>query len=634
MKRNLADHRGNSIANKTRKYSLNYVVQQLFTSFFNFPIFLAIFFLAMQGSFCGSLYAEENVLRMSAGGRINTLDPAMADDLVSAYIAGATYDTFLQYDYLERPYKLLPSALARMPEQSEDLLEYKLTLRDDLYFQDVDCLANLPPAQRKASASDAIFSILRVADARVHSPGFWLIRGKIRGIDAFNESSSRAEKGDWSIYAKSCEGLELIDSNTFVIKLNKPDPRFLYCLAMPYLAIVSERAAKHHANDLSGNAVGSGPFKVLDWMRDYRIILGKNQEYREEFFPLAESVDDRDKKLPLLDKIECYLVKQALSGWLLFLQGNLDISALDKDNIDAVVGSDFALSPALQKFGIRLVRVPELQINYVGFNFQDPVLASNHLLRKAISLAYDTDKRIAHSGGALLRAQGPLPPGVPGRNPEFVNAWSKYDPVRAAELLAEAGYKDGIDPETGKPLEFDFDLGDTTPYYRQLAEFMADDMKQIGIKINPILNNKPRFFQKLKEGKTQIFRLSWIGDYPDAENFLQLFYGSNAGSCNRSSYCDSKFDEMFREILPMPDSPERTKKYEQMVEYICGQSPWIFESHPTSFRLLHGWLENYIPHDYACSQWKYLSINQAEKNELRRSFSPLKMEELNSGITR
>ena len=86
---------------------------------------------------------------------------------------------------------------------------------------------------------------------------------------------------------------------------------------------------------------------------------------------------------------------------------------------------------------------------------------------------------------------------------------------------------------------------------------------------------------------------------------------------------------MYREIREMPDSPERRKKYESMAKWITGKCPWIFESHPVSFLLQHGWLENYIPNDFVFSKWKYLSVNPARREALRKTFKPLSFAELN-----
>ncbi len=569
------------------------------------------------------------VMYLSAGGRINTLDPALASDFVSSYVVSALYDRLIEYDYLARPYALIPSMLEAMPEISPDLLHYRFRLRDDLYFNGIPCIfKGCSRDENRVTSADVVFSFLRIADARLRSSGFWLLRGKIKGIDKFFEETSKAAPGDFGPYERGCEGFEIVDDRNFIIHLAKPDPRLLYAIAMPYLSIVPARGAKFHGNDLSENVCGSGAFTMQDWMRDYRIILDRNPGYRRELFAGAEDEADRSRPLPLLDRVVCYLVKQPISGWLLFLQGELDISALDKDNLDAVMMEGQVLSPALKERGIQLIPVPEFQINYVGFSFSDPLLSKNCELRRAMTYAYDVGKRIRHSNFTLIPAQGPIPPGVPGYDPDFRNPYAVHDVEKAKECLAKAGFPGGIDPETGKRLEFTFDLGDTTTYYRQLAELMVDDMRQIGIAIKPVLNNKPRFFQKLNEGQMQIFRLSWVGDYPDAENFLQLFYGPNSGTCNRGFYKDPEFDRMYDEIISMPDCPERTGKYSSMAKYLTSQCPWIFESHPTTYRLIHKWLKNYKPHDFAYCQWKYLSVDPALRGEMKKSFKPLKMSEL------
>ena len=591
-----------------------------------FPLF---FFLSGCGGGEGTSSTDGKVLYTSAGARITTLDPALSSDLVSSYMVGSIYDTLLEYDYTARPYRLIPSMLEQMPEVTEDLLHYKFRLRDDLYFTEDPCFDKAKgKGDRKITSRDVVFSILRLADARAHSPGYWLIRGKIKGLDEFYTESAERDKEGLSVYDKGCEGLEIIDDRTFTIHLQKPDPRLLYGLAMPFFGTVSRKAASFYGNDFSERVIGSGAFKVVEWMRDYRIVFVKNQEYRQEFFKQATNPADRGKTLPYLDEIVCYLVKQPVSGWLLFLQGEMDMSVLDKDNIDAVMTNEMCLSPALAERGIQLIRIPEFQINYVGFCFADPVISKNLNLRKAISLAYDTKKRIIHSNNCLIPAQMAIPPGVGGYDPDFKNPYCEYDLEKAKKYLADAGYPGGIDPQTGKPLELSFDLGDTIPVYRQLAELMVDDMKKIGIKINPFLNNRPRFYQKLKEGQTQLFKVSWVGDYPDAENFLQLFYGPNIGSSNKIFYKNPEFDRMFAEIITMPDCPERTEKYRKMAEFVTEDCPWIFEAYPTSYRLVHKWLENYIPHDFAYSQWKYLSLDPKLRDKMKKSFRPLNMKEL------
>jgi ABC-type transport system substrate-binding protein len=402
----------------------------------------------------------------------------------------------------------------------------------------------------------------------------------------------------------------------------------LYALAIPYASIISRTAVNFYGENFSEHPVGSGPFKLREWIRDYRLILDRNPDYRTEYFTKAESTVDRNRKLPLLDRVCCYIIKQEVSAWLLFLQGGLDMSAVSKDNFDNVVGMGSKLSPALASRNIKLLQIPEFQVRYVGFNFNDPLLANNLNLRKAISLAYNVDNIRVHYNNQMISAEGPIPPGVAGNDSEFKNPYSRYNLELAREYMCKAGYPGGIDPATGEPLSLTYDQNGNSSAYRQLAELMIKDMAKIGIKIVPQLNNKPRFFQKLRKGKFQLFRLSWIGDYPDAENFLQLFYSKNAGSCNRVFFRDAKFDRMFEEIIPMPDSPERTRKYKKMVEYLSTKCPWIFESFAVSYQLNHDWLQNFIPHDFAFSRWKYLNIDAVKRSRMKKNFKPLSFKEL------
>ena len=143
-----------------------------------------------------------------------------------------------------------------------------------------------------------------------------------------------------------------------------------------------------------------------------------------------------------------------------------------------------------------------------------------------------------------------------------------------------------------------------------LGELMVSDMAKIGVKIVPVLNSSPRFFAKLAAGKIQLFYLSWAGDYPDAENFLQLFYGPNSGSCNRTAFNDPEFDIMFKKIIPMPDSPERTALYRKMSDYVTSKTPWIFDGIPVNYQLTHDYIENFVPYNFNYNYHKYLNKKQ------------------------
>lgn len=599
-------------------------------------IFLAgaVFMLIFSG--CGQADVAENVVHIATASMVKTMDPALADDLASRNMAGALYDTLLEYDYTARPYKLKPSMLTRMPEVRGNGKSFYFQLRDDLYFVPDACFALNSDAdtasKRKVSSRDVVFSLLRLADGSLHSPLFWLLRNKVEGIDEFFQATTEAESdaARRMLYENGVKGLEIINDREFAIHLIRPDQRFLYNLAIPYTGIVSETAVRYYGqHGLADHPVGSGPFKLERFQRDYQVTLVRNPEYRTEYFQQAASPADRQKRLPLADRIICSNIRQSLSAWLLFLQGELELSALNKDNADLIAGGK-ELAPALKKRKIELIANTEFEIQYVGFSFSDKRLKENLKLRQALTAAYNLPLRIRHANDLAIPAVGPIPPGVAGHDPDLTKDMITYDLAKARQLLAEAGYPDGIDPATGEPLEISFDQSGNSTRHRQQAEMTASDWGKLGINVKINLNNAPRFYQKLRNGEMQTFRLSWIGDYPDAENFLQLFYSGNAGGANRVNFQDQHFDAMFEKILPMPDTPERTRLYEEMARYLVSQVPWIFESQPISYQLKHAWLENYYPHDFACNRWKFWSVNSELKSRLKKDFRPLSMQELRS----
>ena len=567
-------------------------------------------------------------VRLAAGGAVKTLDPAQADDLSSRDIVGAVYDTLLQYDYTARPYKLVPSMLERMPQSDESGKVFTFTLRDDLYFSADPVFTDRD--QRRITSRDVLYSILRIADEHLHSPVYWLFRNKIRGIDDFRraagEISDRAER--LKLYDQGIPGFTIIDDRTFRIELEKPDPRFLYTFAIPNTAIVSRRAEDFYGDRLARHPVGSGPFVLNEWINDYRLVLDRNPDYRYEIFREATDPRDQNRPLPLADRLIINQIKQPMSAWLLFLQGNLDVSLLDKDNLDLVAGGGEKLAPALAARGIRLLRFTEFEIRYVGFNFRDPKLGKNLKLRQALSYAYNVERRVEHTNHQLLPVQGPIPPGVPGFDEEFRNPFTVYNPELAEQLLAEAGYPDGIDPETGEKLHFTYDQTNNTSVYRQMGELAVSDYQLVGVEVESVLNNKPRFFEKLRRNQLQLFRLSWIGDYPDPENFLQLFYSGNIDSCNRTGYSNPEFDRLYQRIAVMESGEERNRLCREAAKIVADDCVWIFEGMPVASQLQHAWLRNYLPHDFSFVRWKYICTDPELREKLRSQFTPLNFSEL------
>ena len=569
--------------------------------------------------------AELREIYSNSGGRIRTFDPIYADDLASRDLTGAVFDTLVEYDYITRPYKLKPSMLQKMPACSKDFTRYDFTLRNDLYFQSANSMKNLPKSQRKITSADVKYSFLRLADSRLYSPLYWLVRGKIVGIDDFHRRS--AEKKDNSIYDENIGGFIIHDDLNFSIILTSPDPRFLYRLALPNMGIVPRYAVEKEGKNFGRKPVGSGAFILQKWINDYKIILTKNSEYKEEFFPQAENPADRLRALPLADKIDISLIRQPMTSYLMFLRGDLDYHALDKDKAD-VAAPGGKLSDALAKRGIKLVCFPEFEIRYVGFNFKDPLLGSNLKLRAALTAAYDVKRRVEFTNNQLIPVTSAVPPDVSESCRGIRHPYAGTGVENAAKLLADAGFPNGKNPLTGKPLQLTFDQSGSSALHRQYGELAEADFAKIGVDLSSVLNNNPRFYEKLRQGTIQLFRLSWIGDYPDAENFLQLFYSGNIGGCNRCNYSNPEFDKLYEEAVKLPESPRRDKLYRQMAELVNRDCVWILEGIPLSWQLRHCWMQNFAHHDFGFVRWKYLTADPEKRRKVKKTFTPLSFKNL------
>ena len=585
------------------------------------------FLLCLAAMTAAAAAPAPRVVRIAANGQFRTLDPIHADDVNSRDMLGAVFDTLLEYEYTaRRPYRLKPSMLADMPRCDAGHRVWRFRLRDDLRFADDPAFAG---ASRRITADDVFFSLKRLADARNHSPVYWMVRGRIAGLDDFHAASREAAPGDDSIYDRPVSGMVKLGDFEFELRLTESDPRFLYLLAMPNAAVVPRAAVRRYGEEFARHPVGSGPFRLKSWRPNYKAVLERNPDFRPETFAGAESPGDRTRPLPLADRLEIWQVRQPMTAWMLFLNGDLDLSALDKDNLELAV-SGGELAPALARRGVKLIRHVEFEIRYVGFNFSDPRLGGNLELRRALSLAYDVGRRVEFSDRQLVPAEGPIPPGVAGFDPKFRNPYARDDVEAARRHLAKAGFPGGRDPATGEALVFTFDQTGNSSYYRQFGEITAADYARIGVTMTPVMNNRPRFIDKLRRNRMQLFRYSWVGDYPDAENFLQLFYSKNRGGCNRTGFSDPEFDRLYETILPMADSPERTRLYQRMAALIAERAPWIFEGFPIANQLCHGWLENFIAHNFAFSRWKFLTADPARRQAARAGFTPLSFGDMNA----
>jgi oligopeptide transport system substrate-binding protein len=563
----------------------------------------------------------DNYIREPIKANVKGMDTVVsASDLYAGIVMGQIYEGLMQYSYLERPLKVEPLLAAEMPAISKDLKTYTFKIKQGVKFHDSPAFKETGGKGRELVAEDFIYSWKRLADPANHSDGFWIFDGKVKGLSEWRDEASKSGKAD---YSKPVAGLSAPDKYTLKIELNKPFPQLLYVLTMTGAYVVPKEAVDHFGPEIQNNPVGTGPYKFRSWTRNSKIILDKNPNYHESFYPSKGEPEDQTegrladagKRLPLNDGVIFTEVVEDQPRWLNFRKGQFDWVEIPKDSFDSSVKND-ELIPEIAAQGVKLTKWTDPDVTFDSFNQDDPVVGGpkNKLIRQAISLTIDTDEMIKKFyNGRAIPAQGPIPPGLSGYDPNFVNPYKTHDVAKAKELLKKAGYPDG----KGLPeLVFESSGGTTN---RQIAEHFQQSAAKIGIKVRINENTWPQFIDKEKKRKAQIFGMAWSADYPDAENFLQLFYGPNGSpGPNNSNYSNPEYDKLYEKTATMLDSPERTRIYQQMAKMVVEDCPWAFNVHRRAYSLIHGWFKNYKRNLIIVNYIKYYKLDVPAKKEMMK----------------
>ena len=380
-----------------------------------------------------------------------------------------------------------------MPTVSKDGLTYTFKLRKGVLFQDDVAFAG--GKGRELTASDVVYSIKRLADPKLQSLGWWILDGKIKGLNEWRKKYA----GEKTVnYSEAIEGLQATDARTVVFKLNKPFPQFLYSLAMPFTYVVAKEVVDHYGKEFLNHPVGTGPFVLPKFEQTNKIVYTKNPTYRKKFFPTEASEEfvekgylkDAGKQIPFVEKVIVNILVEDQPRWLNFQKGNIDYLGVPKDNFTSAVTPNNQVSKEFESKGISLEVRPSLDVTYTAFN-HDNKLFHNVKLRRAMALAYDVVKgnELFYNNKALP-AQSIVPPGIKGHISGYESPFRKRNLEQAKKLLAEAGYPNG----EGLPV-ITYDCPNST-VSRQIGEFFRKNMADIGVKIKVIQNPWQSFKRK------------------------------------------------------------------------------------------------------------------------------------------
>lgn len=600
------------------------------------------------------------------------LDPVQSYAEDEAKFTQQVYEPLLQYHYLKRPYELIPLTTVEVPKAREieggKYTVYDIRIRPGIQYQphpafveknmnlDISAIGKLrspyelPLGTRELIADDYIYQIKRLAHPRLHSPIGGHMNDYIVGLAEFGKKLKAADQGGWlDLREFQLEGVERIDAHSFRIKVRGSYPQFVYWLAMPFFAPVPWEAEKFFAQPgmaeknftLDWWPVGTGAYMLSENNPNSRMVLERNPNYRGEPYPTEGEPGDAKKGLladagktvPFIDRVVFSREKEAIPYWNKFLQGYYDVSGIGSDQFDQAVRvsieGDAVVTPEMEEKGIRLSTSVATSIFYMAFNWDDPVVGGPseraRKLRQAISIAFDNEEYISiFANGRGIAAQGPVAPGIfgyrdgrEGIDPvvyDWVDGKPQRKPIEAAKkLLAEAGYPNGRDARTGQPLVLYLDTVGRGPGDKASFDWYRRQFEKLSIQLEIRTTDWNRFQEKIRKGATQIFRLGWNADYPDPENFLFLLYGpqSRAKSQgeNASNYANPEYDRLFERMKNMPNSPERQKIIDRMVEIARRDAPWIWGIHPKDYSLSHAWLANDKPNNMARNNIKYLKVD-------------------------
>lgn len=516
---------------------------------FNFIILVSLIFFS-----CGKkTESDKKVFNLNISQGIETLEPVMSNSSFSIWGVQQIMEGLVEFDNKKN---IIP-CIAKSWKISEDGLTYTFNLRSDVMFHDNDCFKSTNGKGRIVIASDFKYCLERVNNPKSKTRGMWVYRDKIKGAKDYSEGK-----------ANDIAGIKAINDTTLTIELNNAFSPFLSLLTMTYGFVYPKEAVEHYGETFGNHPVGTGPFKFNHWSIDKELVLDKNPAYWEK--------DSKGGTLPYLDGVKITFTQSSETEFLDFQNGKYDFHQPSSETFDVITDESGKLKDADTK-NFSLVKQPWLQTVFLGM-MQSPELpggktgpfAGNKKLREALNYAIDKDKivKFVLKNRGKPAVNGPIPPGMPGFNPEIKGY--TYNIAKAKELLKEAGYTDG------KNLKLSLVCGNEE-IQRSIAIAIQEQLKSAGIEMQIEQLLQATLISKQENGEFPFWRASWGADYFDPENFMALFYSKNItpNGPNRVGYKNPKVDELYEKSLKETDNAARMKIYDEIQKIVIEDAAWL-----------------------------------------------------------
>jgi oligopeptide transport system substrate-binding protein len=513
-------------------------------------------------------HPDKKIFRYNEITGIASLDPAFAKNQSIMWAIHQLYNTLIEVD---GNMQLKPS-LAKAWEFSLDNKTITFHLRNDVVFQDDACFAN--NKGRKLNAADVAFSFNRIIEKNTASPGAWIFNNRVDSIAPFSA----------------------INDSTFQLKLQSPFQPIIGILSMQYCSIVPHEAVEKYGNDFRRHPVGTGAFAYVAWEEGQALVLKKNEYYFEK--------DTAGKSLPYLDGIKINFYDSKATEFLEFQQNRLDfINDIDASFKDELLTKTGNLKKEWDNT-IELQKHAYLNIEYFGIlaDTANELLKNSPLkllkIRQAINYGIDRKKMMLYLRNSIGTAaeSGFVPQGLPSFDAEIVKGFN-YDPTKAKTLLKEAGFVDGKNLPEIKLL--------TIPIYANLASYVANELKQIGINVKVEAIQKSLLLEQTSKSQALFFRGSWIADYPDAENYLSVFYSKNPAPPNYTRFNNDAFDKLYEQALSEKNDSLRYSLYRNMDKIIVANAPVVPLWYDMVIHLVHKNVKGFLPNSLNMLELKW-----------------------------
>ena len=517
-------------------------------------------------------HQDKKIFHYNETSGIASLDPAFAKNQSIMWPVHQLYSTLVEVDENMQ----IKPLLAKSWDISSDNLVFTFHLRTDVFFHDDDAFEN--GNGRKLTAGDVRYSFNRIMDKNTASPGAWIFNNRVDSIQPFTA----------------------INDSTFQLKLQRPFQPILGILSMQYCSIIPVEAVEKYGSNFRSHPVGTGPFAFVAWEEGQALVLKKNDQYFEK--------DESGQALPYLDGIKVSFFDSKATEFLEFQQRRLDfindIEASFKDEVLTKTGNlkkEWAGKLVLQKH-------PYLNIEYFGIlvDSNNALVKQSPLrlqkIRQAINVGFDRRKMMLYLRNSIGIAaeSGFVPAGLPSYDTAVVKGYH-YDPLKAKQLLAAAGFPNG----SGLPAITLL----TIPIYADLGSYIANELQQVGIKVQVETIQKSLLLEQTSKSQALFFRGSWIADYPDAENYLSVFYSKNPAPPNYTRYHNDAFDGLYEKAIAEKSDSLRYQLYQQMDQMLINDAPVVPLWYDMAIHLVHTNISGFVPNSL-----NLLELRKTKKN--------------------